>query len=286
MREFLTEFGLTLGGGDKPTPKDFSMVLKQIEGRPDRELIQTVMLRSMSQAVYSPDGETGHFGLARADYAHFTSPIRRYPDLLLHRAIRHLVRGGKVAQFTYNHDEMVIKGEHCSMCERRADEATRDASDWLKCEYMLDKVGETFSGTVSAVTGFGLFIALDDIFIEGLLHITSLTRDYYEFDAVGHRLIGKNSGKVFRLGDRVDVIVARVNLDEKKIDFELPQALEQPVEKPRKKKRPAKKKPATASQDEQQRKETKSDGKKKRSGKKSRPRGKRGGKSRGAKKDS
>ncbi len=286
LREFLSEFGLTLGGGDKPTPRDFSMVLKQIEGRPDRELIQTVMLRSMSQAVYSPDGETGHFGLARADYAHFTSPIRRYPDLLLHRAIRHLVRGGKATKFAYNHDEMVIKGEHCSMCERRADEATRDASDWLKCEYMLDKVGETFSGTVSAVTGFGLFIALDDIFIEGLLHITSLTRDYYEFDAVGHRLIGKNSGKVFRLGDRVDVIVARVNLDEKKIDFELPQTLEQPAEKPRKKKRPAKKKSAAAGQDKQQRTEKKPDGKKKRGGKKSQPRGKRAGKSRGGKKDS
>lgn len=286
LREFLSEFGLTLGGGDKPTPKDFSLVLKQIEGRPDRELIQTVMLRSMSQAVYSPDGETGHFGLARADYAHFTSPIRRYPDLLLHRAIRHLVRGNKVGQFIYNHDEMVVKGEHCSMCERRADEATRDASDWLKCEYMLDKVGHTFSGTVSAVTGFGLFIALDDIFIEGLLHITALTRDYYEFDAVGHRLIGKNSGKVFRLGDRLEVIVARVNLDEKKIDFELPQTAEQPQEKPRKKKRPAKKKPKPAAQEQKQPKKSKTDEKSKRGGKKSRPRGKRGGKSRGGKKES
>ncbi len=284
LREFLSEFGLTLGGGDKPTPKDFSKVMKEIGDRPDRELIQTVMLRSMSQAVYSPDGDTGHFGLARADYAHFTSPIRRYPDLLLHRAIRHLVRGGKASDFIYNHEEMVVKGEHCSMCERRADEATRDVSDWLKCEYMLDKVGERFSGTVSAVTGFGLFIALDDIFIEGLLHITSLMRDFYEFDAVGHRLIGKNSGRIFRLGDRMEVIVARVDLDEKKIDFELPQDQEAPVEKPRKKKRPPKKKKKSLPPAETEQpaapasEEKKGGGKKKRGGRKSRPRGKQGGK--------
>ncbi len=283
LREFLSEFGLTLGGGDKPTPKDFSKVLKQIEGRPDRELIQTVMLRSMSQAVYSPDGETGHFGLARADYAHFTSPIRRYPDLLLHRAIRHLVRGGKASEFIYNHEEMVVKGEHCSMCERRADEATRDAADWLKCEYMLDKVGERFTGTVSAVTGFGLFIALDDIFIEGLLHITSLTRDFYEFDAVGHRLIGKNSGRVFRLGDRMEVIVARVDLDEKKIDFELPPEEAQLPEPPRKKKRAPKKKKSKSAPAPEQKKE-KDEGKKRSGKKKHRSRGKRGGKKRSGKK--
>ncbi len=247
LREFLAEFALTLGGGDQPTPKDYSAVLKQIEGRPDRELIQTVMLRSMSQAVYSPDAETGHFGLARADYAHFTSPIRRYPDLLLHRAIRHIVRKGKVSKFLYNHEDMVTRGEHCSMCERRADDATRDASDWLKCEYMLDKVGETFTGTVSTVTGFGLFIALDEIFIEGLLHVTSLSRDYYEFDPVGHRMIGKNSGRVFRLGDRLEVVVARVDLDEKKIDFDLPASDHETVEEeprrpPRKKKKSSGKK--------------------------------------------
>jgi len=290
LREFLSEFGLTLGGGDKPTPKDFSKVLKAIEGRPDRELIQTVMLRSMSQAIYSPDGETGHFGLARADYAHFTSPIRRYPDLLLHRAIRHLVRGGKASGFLYNHEEMVVKGEHCSMCERRADEATRDAADWLKCEYMLDKVGERFTGTVSAVTGFGLFIALDDIFIEGLLHITSLTRDFYEFDAVGHRLVGKNAGRVFRLGDRMEVIVARVDLDEKKIDFELPPEEAREPEPPRKKKRgPKKKKPKSggdAPGDVVEEGKGTGGGKGGSGKKKSRSRKKRGGKGRGAKKSS
>ncbi|HHJ21006.1 MAG TPA: ribonuclease R [Gammaproteobacteria bacterium] len=237
LRQFLGEFGLHLGGGDKPTPKDYGEVLSGIQDRPDKHLIQTVMLRSLSQAVYSPDEDIGHFGLAQEDYAHFTSPIRRYPDLLVHRAIRHILQGGKARGFSYSEAEMAKLGEHCSMCERRADEATRDVDDWLKCEFMLDKVGEHYSGTVSSATSFGLFVELDGVFVEGLVHITALPSDYYHYEPAGHRLVGKRSGRTFRLGDRVDVIVARVDLDERKIDFEL----QAPVEEEKKKKKRSKK---------------------------------------------
>lgn len=221
LREFLGEFGLHLRGGAEPTPSDYAEVMAAIQDRPDKHLIQTVMLRSLSQAVYSPDTETGHFGLAHKDYAHFTSPIRRYPDLLVHRGIRHILQAGKPKGFAYEYDAMVTLGEHSSMCERRADDATRDAVDWLKCEFMQDKVGEAYSGTVSGVTSFGLFLELDRFFVEGLVHITSLPSDYYGFDPIGHRLTGKRSGRIYRLGDRIDIIVARVDLDERKIDFEL-----------------------------------------------------------------
>ncbi|MGF1547968.1 MAG: ribonuclease R [Thiotrichales bacterium] len=221
LRRFLAEFGLRLDGGDKPTPRDYATVMAKIDERPDRHLIQTVMLRSLAQAVYSPDSDAGHFGLAHDDYTHFTSPIRRYPDLMIHRAIRHLLRDGKAATFPFSHAEMVALGEHCSMCERRADDATRDAVEWLKCEFMQDKLGESYTGTVSGVTSFGLFLELDEVFVEGLVHITSLPRDYYQFDPVGHRLTGKHSGRAFRLGDRLRVTVARVDLDERRIDFEL-----------------------------------------------------------------
>lgn len=242
LRKFLGEFGLSLGGGEKPTPKDYAQVVTQIEGRPDHHLIQTVLLRSLSQAVYSPDTETGHFGLAQDDYAHFTSPIRRYPDLLVHRAVRHIVRGGTAHDFDYKPADMVEFGEHCSMCERRADDATRDVEDWLKCEFMMDRVGEHFMATVTGVAGFGLFLELDTVFVEGMLHITALPRDYYDFDPVGHRMVGKRSGRVFRLGDKVEVIVSRVDLDERKIDFDLAElegqeeARAKPKRKPRKKK--------------------------------------------------
>jgi ribonuclease R len=234
LREFLGEFGLHLRGGEKPTPSDYGEVITAIQDRPDKHLIQTVMLRSLSQAVYSPDIETGHFGLAHEDYAHFTSPIRRYPDLLVHRGIRHILQGGKPKNFAYEYAAMVSLGEHSSMCERRADDATRDAVDWLKCEFMQDKVGEAYSGTVSGVTSFGLFLELDEVFVEGLVHITSLPSDYYSFDPVGHRLTGKRSGRIYRLGDRVEIIVARVDLDERKIDFEL---ADKPAEENKKKKR-------------------------------------------------
>ncbi|WP_424565748.1 ribonuclease R [Thiothrix litoralis] len=220
VRQFLAGLALTLDGGDEPTPADYTKLLNNLGDRPDKHLIQTVLLRSMSQAVYSPDSD-GHFGLAQTHYAHFTSPIRRYPDLLVHRAIRHLVRGGKVSEYQYSHKDMVALGEHCSMTERRADDATRDVTAWLKCEYMQAHVGETFSGVIAGVTGFGLFVELKDIYVEGLIHITALTSDYYHFDAARHQLTGENSGRIYRLGDTLNVTVARVDLDERKIDFVL-----------------------------------------------------------------
>ncbi len=216
---FLGQLGLALGGGDKPQPQDYAALFERIRSRPDFELIQTVMLRSLSQAVYAP-GNLGHFGLALAAYAHFTSPIRRYPDLLVHRAIRHLLRGGGARNFYYSPTGMSELGEHCSMTERRADDAVRDAVEWLKCEYMLDKVGEDFDGVVSAVTSFGLFVALREVYVEGLVHVSNLPGDYYHFDPVGHVLAGERSGRRFRLGDPIRVRVVRVDLDERKIDFE------------------------------------------------------------------
>jgi ribonuclease R len=227
LRAFLGEFGLYLGGGDEPQAQDYAELLNQIKERPDAHLIQTVLLRSLRQAVYSPDN-VGHFGLAFDAYAHFTSPIRRYPDLLVHRAIRHLLSRKPVDTFQYNHESMVSLGEHCSQNERRADEATRDAVDWLKCEYMLDKVGEEFAGTISSVTSFGLFVELDEIYVEGLIHVTGLANDYFHFDPIKHRMLGERTNQSYRLGDRLRVKVARVDLDERKIDFDLA-GVEQPA---------------------------------------------------------
>ncbi len=219
LRAFLGELGLGLGGGDKPSPQDYTRLLEQVRDRPDAHLIQTVMLRSLAQATYNP-GNVGHFGLALDAYAHFTSPIRRYPDLQVHRAIRHVLTNGKAADFSYTYTDLVSLGEHCSMTERRADEAVRDAVEWLKCEFMLDKIGQTFKGIITGVTGFGLFVELREVFVEGLIHVTSLRNDYYQFDPVGHRLHGERSGQIYRLGDSVKVRVVRVDLDERKIDFE------------------------------------------------------------------
>jgi ribonuclease R len=237
LREFLKEIGLSLRGGDKPEPQHYAELLDKIQTRPDAHLIQTVMLRSLSQARYNPEN-VGHFGLALEQYLHFTSPIRRYPDLLVHRAIRHVVRSkagkgiikraiGRVLQtgssggFRYTTADMLVLGEHCSTTERRADEATRDAVDWLKCEYMLDKVGEEFDGIISSVTSFGIFVELKEIYVEGLVHVTALKNDYYHFDPAGHRLRGERSGTMYRLADGVRVKVVRVDLDERKVDFEL-----------------------------------------------------------------
>lgn len=219
LRQFLGELGLQLTGGKKPHPKDFQKTLSQAEGRPDQHLIETVMLRSMKQAQYV-EGNEGHFGLAYSAYTHFTSPIRRYPDLLIHRAIGHLIDNLPVDSFDYNHDDVGRLGKHCSMTERRADEATREVVSWLKCEYMQDKLGQVFKGRISAVTSFGIFVELENIYVEGLVHVTSLKSDYYTFDAVKHRLIGSRSGKTYRLGDPMTILVARVDLDERKIDFE------------------------------------------------------------------
>ena len=220
LRNFLSGVGITLEGGDEPEPAHYAMVLKAASGRPDQPLIQTVLLRSLSQAVYGPE-LSGHFGLALDDYAHFTSPIRRYPDLLVHRGIRHILRKGKPAGFPYSQTEMASLGEHCSMAERRADDATRDAVAWLKAEYMQDKVGDVFEGVVTGVTGFGLFVEIVGVFIEGLVHVTSLDNDFYHFDPVRHRLTGERGGRVFHIGDRLQVQVVRVSLDDRKIDLRL-----------------------------------------------------------------
>ncbi|MGD8593947.1 MAG: ribonuclease R [Gammaproteobacteria bacterium] len=220
LRDFLKSLGLTMAGGSEPEPKHYGQLLAQVRNRPDWHLIQTVMLRSLNQAVYSPDN-LGHFGLALDVYGHFTSPIRRYPDLLVHRAIKHVLSGQIPEQFIYTYNDMQVLGESCSMTERRADEATRDVMDWLKCEYMMDKVGEVFDGIITSVTSFGLFIELQDIYVEGLVHVTALTRDYYHFDPAKRCLIGERTNKKFRLTDKVQVKVVRVDLDDKKIDFEL-----------------------------------------------------------------
>ena len=228
FRSFLAECGLSLSGGNKPTPMDYAQLLEQIKQRPDHELIQTMLLRSMSQAVYSADN-IGHFGLALEEYAHFTSPIRRYPDLTLHRGIKYLLakqKGSKrkttdTGGYHYQLEEMDLFGAHCSSTERRADDATREVADWLKCEYMQDHVGEEFDGVISSVTGFGFFVRLNDLFIDGLVHISGLANDYYLFDMPKQRLIGENSGMIFRLGDAVKVRVEAVSLEQKQIDFSL-----------------------------------------------------------------
>ncbi|MCK9398284.1 MAG: ribonuclease R [Methylobacter sp.] len=237
LKTFLGELGLSLGGGAKPTPLDYMHLMESIKDRPDAHLIQTVLLRSMSQAVYSPELK-GHFGLALEAYAHFTSPIRRYPDLLVHRAIRHCLQSKPTESFFYGIPDMVVLGEQCSANERRADEATRDVVSWLKCEYMMDKVGEEFPGIISAVTSFGFFVELAEIYVEGLVHISNLAQDYFHFDATSHQLRGERTGINYRLGDSVKVRVARVDLDEKKIDFELAQkqvAMDKPKKRRRKK---------------------------------------------------
>lgn len=220
LREFLGEQGLTLSGRDDPKPKDFAKLLDQVQDRPDKNLIQIVLLRSLTQAVYHPDND-GHFGLAYDAYAHYTSPIRRYPDLLMHRALKHIISGKSASSFSHSHQEMLHFGDQCSMTERRADEATRDAVEWLKCEYMEDKVGEEFTGRISAVTGFGLFVLLDDIFVEGLIHISELKNDYYHFDQISHCLRGEVSGMTYKLDQPLKILVSRVSLDDRKIDFVL-----------------------------------------------------------------
>jgi ribonuclease R len=229
FRSVLAELGLSLPGGSKPQPLDYAELLETIADRPDHEMLQTMLLRSMKQAVYDPENR-GHFGLALASYAHFTSPIRRYPDLLLHRAIKYLLaqQQGTLAGnstptggYHYEMQQMLQLGLHCSLTERRADEATRDVADWLKCDFMQDQVGNTFTGVIASVTGFGFFVRLNDLFIDGLVHVSTLDNDYYRFDAVGQRLIGESGGRTYRLGDTVEVRVEAVHMDERKIDFAL-----------------------------------------------------------------
>lgn len=267
LRAFLGELGITLGGGDKPTPEDYQALFAQIRDRADAAVIQTMMLRSMQQAVYSPEN-LGHFGLSYPAYAHFTSPIRRYPDLLVHRALRGLIRSDRASHqvlrvegqpverlekwLPYTPQQMVELGEHCSMAERRADEAVRDVMDWLKCEFLAEHVGEVFNGHITSVVGFGLFIELDEFYVEGLVHISALPSDYYHFEPEKQRLKGERTGRVWRLGDAVEVLVSRVNLDDRKIDFDLTEALNDGNKRRTKKApttkttRPAARQPATS----------------------------------------
>ncbi len=213
LRDFLAEIGLSLPGGEIPRPRDYAQLLEKIRRRPDFALLQTILLRSLKQAVYSPNN-AGHFGLAFDAYLHFTSPIRRYPDLLTHRAIKAVLSGHQ-----YSGVDWEALGRHCSETERRADDASRDVEMWLKCYYMRDHVGETFSGTITGVVPFGLFVTLDDYFVDGLVHISELGRDYFQHDAAHHALIGERTGKRFRLADRMSVKLVRVDVDQRKIDL-------------------------------------------------------------------
>ncbi|TAJ51475.1 MAG: ribonuclease R [Nevskiaceae bacterium] len=218
LKDFLAGRALTLGGGEEPQAKDFAAVTEAARGRPDTGLIHMMILRTMAQARYSPE-PLGHYGLALEHYAHFTSPIRRYPDLLLHRAVKHILKRRKPKSFSYSHEQMEALGLHCSMTERRADEATRDVSSWLKCEFMSHRVGDTFEGVVSAVTAFGLFVDLSGLYIDGLVHISTLGEEAYQFDPKAQRLVGRRSGHAYSLGQPIRVQVARVNLEERKIDL-------------------------------------------------------------------
>ncbi len=220
LRSFLSVMGLHLTGGDEPQPLDYAKIIRSIKNKPYEHMIQTLLLRSMRQAIYAEDN-VGHFGLAYDAYAHFTSPIRRYPDLLTHRAIKHALKGGTMMDFAYDNNMIHNFGEHCSMTERRADDATQYVDDWLKCTYLQHKVGAIFPGLINAVCGFGIFVELKSVYIEGLVHITALPNDYYYHDPIRHNLSGKRSGKKFALGDFVLVRVVRVDLDTQQIDFEL-----------------------------------------------------------------
>jgi ribonuclease R len=250
LRTFLRGMGLTLGGGDSPHASDYAALMAHIRDRPDAQMLQTMLLRSMQQAVYSPDN-IGHFGLAYEAYAHFTSPIRRYPDLLTHRAIYAVLQGRKYTPEaphgvdlntalapraramqqaddekrgrTRSNNVAIWEelGLHCSANERRADEASRDVEAWLKCYFMRDKLGEEYGGMVSGVTSFGIFVQLDALFIEGLVHVTELGSDYFQYDEIKNELRGERTGIRYRLSDRVRVQVSRVDLDARKIDFRL-----------------------------------------------------------------
>jgi ribonuclease R len=213
LRDFLAEIGLQLPGGEIPRPRDYAELLEKIRKRPDFALLQTILLRSLKQAVYSPNN-LGHFGLAFDSYVHFTSPIRRYPDLLVHRAIKAVLKNQR-----YEGVDWEALGRHCSETERRADDASRDVETWLKCYYMRDHVGGVFSGTITGVVPFGLFVTLDEYFVDGLVHISELGRDYFQFDGARHMLLGERTGKRFRLADRMTVKLVRVDLDTRKIDL-------------------------------------------------------------------
>ncbi|SCK20677.1 ribonuclease R [Vogesella sp. LIG4] len=215
LQAFLRLKGLQLGGGTKPTTKDYAALADAVRERPDASMIQTMLLRSMQQAVYQPDN-LGHFGLSYDAYTHFTSPIRRYPDLLVHRTIKAILADKK-----YKPGKWEQLGMHCSMAERRADDASRDVQAWLKTYYMRDKVGEVFTGKISAVAGFGIFVLLDTLYVEGMVHISELGRDYFHFHKEQQAIIGEKSGLKYQLGDAVTIKVMRAELDTAQVDFAL-----------------------------------------------------------------
>jgi ribonuclease R len=258
LRNFLSGLGLSLKGGDSPTPADYQHLLLETSDRPDAHIIQTMMLRSMNQAVYQPEN-AGHYGLNYPAYTHFTSPIRRYPDLLTHRAIRKLCRKEDHQGFyPYENKAIMELGEHCSLTERRAEQASRDVVAWLKCEYLRDRLGEEFEGVISAATSFGLFVELKDIHVEGLVHISSLGSDYYHFDQHRQQLVGERTSQTFRIGDQVRVELAGVDLDERKIDLRLLDLLGRPGARIRKRAAKA----ATSGKGKQHRSKTRSKNKK------------------------
>ena len=220
LLEFLKEFKLSLPAWGKVVPGDFTRLLKKVRDRPDAALLESVLLRSQSLAVYSPDN-VGHFGLALESYAHFTSPIRRYPDLLVHRAIKHGLSRKKAEAFTYSAHEMAALALQCSERERRADEAEREVDERYRAAWMEQHVGGKFDGVISGVTSFGLFVELDQSKVNGLVHVTQLPHDYYQFDPVRKTLSGERRGLEFRLGDRVRIVVLKASMEDRKIDFRL-----------------------------------------------------------------
>ncbi len=255
LRDFLKPFGLVLGGGEKPTPKDYTHLLEKIRLRDDKHMLEMVLLRSLNQAIYTPEN-IGHFGLSYESYTHFTSPIRRYPDLMVHRALKALI-SKRIDRDYFNVNAMMALGDHCSMTERRADEAVWDVLAWLKCEYMQDRVGETFDGVITGIAGFGFFVELKEIYVEGMVHVSNLKADHFKHDPTHHMLVGERTGQVFRISDKVRIKVARVDLDSRKIDFELLEQLSsqqitlgRPASTSRREEKPAKKSSRRAPREE------------------------------------
>ncbi|SBV35321.1 exoribonuclease R, RNase R [uncultured Stenotrophomonas sp.] len=220
LLEFLKEFKLSLPAWNKVQPGDYTKLLKKVRERPDAALLESVLLRSQSMAVYSPDNN-GHFGLALDAYAHFTSPIRRYPDLLVHRAIKYALTGRAPEKYLYTPREMAVLALQCSERERRADEAEREVDERFRAAWMEKHVGGQFDGVISGVTSFGLFVELDESKVNGLVHVTQLPHDYYQFDPIRKTLTGDRHGNQFRLGDRVRILVLKASMEERKIDFRL-----------------------------------------------------------------